>query len=367
MRKQPIIMALFITIFALAGCKRAPQPTALPTLEPTGTPPPTTAPTLPPTATTAPSPTTASGPKGIDATNAGGLTVSLRLDLPFDPAGIVWSQDGGVLAVTGYKDLLLLDAANLAVIKQVTLPEAEALLDFSPDGRSLAKSTDFQTITISDVLSDQVTATITPGGPFSAASFSPDGSRLVVGSGEEWAAMIYDAASGELLDTVTGFETAAPVYNVRFGSDGASLVWMARGSIQVEQITGQTLGADIGHEDFITAYHLSHSGSLLATAAGGTVNGEYTPLVHLWEPSSGEKIGELVQPQPAYFVNFSPDDALLAVCAGDDLLLWDVASQALILSAPAHPGGVWAARFAPDGLSLTTVGADRTLALWTVE
>ncbi len=367
MRKQTITMAFFIIIFVLAGCNRAPQPTALPTLEPTGTTPPTAAPTLPPTATTAPSPTAASGSKTIDTANAGELAVSQRLELPFDPAGIVWSRDGRSLALTGYKDLLLLDAASLAVIKQITLPENEALLDFSPDGRSLAKWLDFQTITISDVLTDQVTATISTGVQFSAASFSPDGSRLVVGSGEEWAAMIYDTASGELLDTVTGFETAAPVYNVRFGSDGASLVWMARGSIQVEQIAGQMLGADIGHEDFITAYHLSHSGSLLATAAGGMVNGEYTPLVHLWDPSSGEKTGELLQPQPAYCVEFSPDDALLAVCAGDDLLLWDVSSQALVLSAPAHAGGIWAARFSPDGLSLATVGADRALALWTVE
>jgi len=359
MRKLFPLFAFFVILLFLAACNRAPQPTASPTI----------APTFPatPTATTAPSPTIEPSPKTIEPANVVQLEIASSLELPFDPAGIVWGSDGSTLAVTAYKELRLLNADDLTPIKHVVLAENETLLDFSPDGRSLATTVDFQTVTVSDILTGQVTTTISPGVQFAAASFSPDGSQLVIGSNEEWAALIYDAASATLLETVTGFETAAPVYNVRFGSDGASLVWMARGSIQVEQIEGQRLGAYIGHEDFISAYHLAHDGSLLATAAGGTYQGEFTPLVYLWDPPSGEKLAELVQPQPVYSLNFSPDDTLLAVCAGDDLLIWDIASQVQVFSAMVHPGGIWDARFSPGGDFLATVGADRMLHIWTVD
>lgn len=365
MRRTPIILILIIFLLGLTACGRTPQPVAASTAAATI---PALTETAPhPTATTAPSPTTEPLPALINPANATVLSISNSLELSFDPSGLVWSNDGATLAVIGYKDLLLLNAADLSLVKHLTLPEAETLLDFSPDGRTMAITVDFQTITLTDIRSEQITAIISPGVRFIAASFSPDGSRMVVGSGEEWTALIFDAASGALLDTITGFETAAPVYNVRFGADGASLVWMARGSIQVERIEGQALGADIGHEDFISAYQLAHSGSFLATAAGGTYNDEFTPLVFLWDPLSGDKLGELVLPQPAYGLDLSPDDALLAVCAGDDLMLWDISSQTQLFSSAAHSGGIWAARFSPDGTALATVGADRSLRLWSVD
>lgn len=366
MQKSSIPLTTIVILILLAACNRAPLPSATPTLEPSSPPAPTAV-VLTPTATNAPSPTAEPAPKLITPANAEKLNISKSLELPFDPAGIVWSSDGSTLAITAYKDLLLLNAADLSVIKQVTLPEDESLLDFSSDGHSLATTLDFQTVSITDILTGQITATISPGVQIVAASFSPDGSQLVAASAEEWAALIYDTASGKLLNKVTGFETAAPVYNARFGADGVSLVWTARGSIQVEQVASQQLGAHIGHEDFITAYQLDHTGSLLVTAAGGTVNGEYTPLVYFWDPGSGEKLAELAQPLPAFNLSLSPDDALLAVCAGDDLLLWDVASRSQIFSAPAHADGIWDARFSPKGDTLATVGADRMLRLWTVK
>jgi WD40 repeat protein len=365
MRKSPIVLLFYVLLLGLAACSRAPQPSASPAAATTTPAPVDTAP--PPTATAIPSPTPEPTPGPITPLNAANLTVSNSFELSFEPSGLVWSSNGGKLAVIGYKDLLLLNAAGLSPVKQITLPEEATLLDFSSDGHTMATTLDFQTITLTDIRTDQVTATISPGVRFVAASFSPDGSQMVAGSGEEWAAMIFNAANGELLDTITGFETAAPVYDIHFGTDGASLVWMARGTIQVEQIMGQTLGTSIGHEDFISAYQLAHSGSLLATAAGGTHNGEFTPLIFLWDPASGAKIAELVLPQPAYGLDFSPDDRLLAVCAGDDLLLWDAASHMQVFTAAAHPGGAWAARFAPDGTALATVGADRSLKLWTID
>ncbi len=366
MRKSAILLPILILLLGLAACNRASQPTPAPTPAATSAPTSTEAPPIQ-TETAAPIPTAEPAPARITPANAANLSVSQSVELPFEPSGLVWSRDGSFLAVIGYKDLLVLNSSDLSPVKQITLPEEETLLDFSPDGRSMATTLDFENITITDILSGQVTAAISPGVRFAAASFSPDGTRMVVGSGEEWTALIYDTASGALLDTVTGFKTAAPIYSVRFGADGASLVWMARGSIQVERIEGQAMEAHIGHEDFISAYQLAHSGTLLATAAGGTHDGEFTPLAFLWNPFNGEKLAEMVLPQPTYGLDFSPDDALLAVCAGDDLILWNVSNQAQLFSAAAHSGGVWSARFSPDGMALASAGADRSLRLWTVE
>ncbi len=367
MQKQRIFFAMLIPLFLLAACARAPQPTETPTPAPTVEPSPTvTAVQLTPTSepTAIPTPST----DLITVNNAWGLNILRSLELPVDPSTIVWSQDGSALAVTAYKDVVLVNVADMKIIKQVTLPENETLVDFSSDGHSLATTTnDFKTITITDILSGQVIQTIDPGVQFVTASFSPDGSQLVVGSVDNWTGLIFNVSSGKQVATITGFQTAAPVYTVRFGADEKSLVWVARGTIQVEQIASQALGAYIGHEDFITAWSLTHSGSLLITAAGGTLNGAFSPLLNYWNPTTGAEIAKLVLPDSAYNLAFSPDDTLLAGTAGDNVIIWDVVSQVQIFIDPAHLGGARDARFSPSGGLLATIGADRLLNIWSTK
>ncbi len=364
MQKQRIIFALLIALFLLAACTRAPQPTETPTFAPTIEPSPTVT-AAPPTPTSGPSPTPTPSADIITVNNAWGLNIQRSLELPIDPSTIVWSKDGSTLAVTAYKDVLLVNVADLKIIKHVTLPENETLIDFSSDGNSMATTTnDFKTITITDILTGEVTQTIDPGVQFVSASFSPDGGQLVVGSVDNWTGLIFDVASGKLAATITGFQTAAPVYTVRFGADEKSLVWIARGTIQIEQIASQALGAYIGHEDFITSWSLTHSGDLLITAAGGTLNGVFSPLLHYWNPTTGVELAKLVLPESAYSLAFSPDNTLLAGTAGDNVIVWDVVSQVQIFIDPAHLGGARDARFSPSGGLLATIGADSLLNIW---
>jgi WD40 repeat protein len=369
MRKTLIHLTFFSVMLISAACipisPKNPTAAAPFATEPTAVLFPTVTPTQPtPTPEVTASPTPYSGL--ITSNNASGLNVLKSLELPVDPSAIIWSIDGKTIAVTAYKDVVLVDVANISIIKHVTLPETEVLLDFSSDGHSMASSaTDFKTIKITNILTGEVTQTIDPGVQFVNASFSHDGSLLVVGSADQWAGLLFDIVTGKLVDTITGFQTAAPVYTVRFGYDNSRLVWIARGSIQVETIAQQTLGADIGHEDFITAWSLSHSDALLATSAAGTLSGVFSPLLHFWNPTTGIELGKLLLPDSAVSLDFSPDDTLLAVTAGENLVVWDVKSQVQIFIDPAHLGGARDARFSPDGSILASIGADSILNLWT--
>ncbi|TLN06070.1 hypothetical protein FDZ74_13245 [bacterium] len=126
------------------------------------------------------------------------------------------------------------------------------------------------------------------------------------------------------------------------------------------------LAASIGHEDFISAFALSPDDSLLATAAGGTFNGEFTALIYLWNPQSGERIAAYPQQKFASAMAFSPDGSVLAVAVGADVLLLDPTTGQAKQSFTASGEAVGSLGFSPDGASLATTGSEGTLRLWSL-
>ena len=124
-----------------------------------------------------------------------------------------------------------------------------------------------------------------PGGVF----LSPGGQTLGVLRVDEFAVDLYDVDSGQLTSTLEWLEHASPVlYGVAFSPDWSTLAWYSRGTLLLMEVASGQPGPQMGTEDFIQAIAFSPDGSLIAAAAGGTVNDEFQPLVQVWQVSNGE-------------------------------------------------------------------------------
>ena len=116
--KSSIPLTTIVILILLAACNRAPLPSAPPPSN--RQPPAPTAVVLTPTATNAPSPTAEPAPKLIAPQTRKIETSAKAWSCP----STGWhrlEQRRQYSAITAYKDLLLLNAAGLSVIKQVTL------------------------------------------------------------------------------------------------------------------------------------------------------------------------------------------------------------------------------------------------------
>jgi WD40 repeat protein len=131
---------------------------------------------------------------------------------------------------------------------------------------------------------------------------------------------VWDAASGELLQTFTG--SVDGVLTVAFSPDGQTL------------------------------------------ASGG-----YDKIVHLWDISTGAEIRRFEGHTDAVeSVSFSPDGRTL-ITASDDRTarLWDVATGQELRRLAGHTNPVSSAVFAPDGKTIATASFDHTVKLWAAQ
>lgn len=279
-----------------------------------------------------------------------------------------WTLDGKAFWLQGFGTASLYDSKTLQEKASYDVGEDAALYDVSPDGKNIAfASSDDPTIVLYDVIAGQETAHIPLDMLTQQALFSPDGKVLGTISPDIWEITLWDTTSAQISKQLTGFETAAPVYSFQFGADGKTVMWIARATIQPMDIESAELGPRIEHEDFISASALSPDGNLLATAAAGTVNGEFLPIVTIWDAHSGESL--VVFTNQDYFnsLTFSPDGSLLTAGSNGTVLFWDTTSYTAVGQITTGTGYVNSIQFSPDGAQLITCTSEGSVQLWHVE
>lgn len=348
-----------LTVLLLAGCTSSGTPltpVVPPTAEPTATVEPTA--TTEPTATVEP---TATAVPLITAANA----ASLQADDPVTvqhPYQMLWSPDSASLLVGDDAGLHTIASDGRGAIALTDTQAITGSLSFAADG-TLAALQDNHVINVYAPESLQLRQTIPFSGTATSVTISPDGRQLAVTSADNIAVTLYDTATGQPTATLSGFETAAPVYGIRFDPTWHTAIWLARASVQLMDVATGQLGARFEHEDFVADLALSPDGRLLATAAGTTINGQSTPAITLWDTQTGAKTAVLPQPAIVTSVSFSPDGALLA--AGDiegNILLWDVNQQSQVAALNDHVEQVRQVAFSPDGRFLAA--SDGQFRLW---
>jgi WD40 repeat protein len=377
LKKQIIIMVMAAVL--LSACIRTNPPTPtnsptpdqppIPTAEPTASPTP-----VEPTDTPAePSPT----PPVVDATqipelpvisldNLDQLQEAARFDFNLADK-LDWSEDGRILTVKSREMVALYDVDSDEVTETIAFGEPEVVLDSCADNSMVAASQDQQDILLYSAETGAVLFTLETQGMIYNASFSPDGSLLAVPMADEIAIELFDTETGELEQRLSGFETAAPVYGAAFSSSGNQLIWISRGRVQTQNISSGALGPDFGHQEFVSAVVLSQDDMLLAVATAGTVNEEYTPVIQLWDATSGMDRGVLLPgDEIPSAMDIAPGGELLANTFSSELQFWNLETGEQAGTLTGHTDRVTAAAFSPDGRMLATAALDGTVRLWKI-
>jgi len=282
---------------------------------------------------------------------------------------IAFSPDGNTLASSSNDTTIVLwDMASNQPIAQLTGHTGWVhSVAFSPDGKTLASGSSDDTIILWDAVSGQRIGQPLTGhtGSVLSVAFSPDGGTLASGSADK-AIILWDAASGQpISQPLIGH--SGPVFSVVFSPDGKTLasgstvsvddaiiLWDAASGQPVEQsFTGLSGGAP--------NLAFSPDGKILAA-------GSADQTVTLWDVATGQRIGQplIGHARGVASVAFSPDGQTL-VSGSDDtsIVLWDVATgQRIVQPLTGHTGGVSSVAFSPDGKILASGSGDSTIILW---
>lgn len=188
-------------------------------------------------------------------------------------------------------------------------------------------------------------------------AFSPDGSRIVVASGD---LQVFDARSGREQWRKTLRGRKAVTY-ADWSRDGRFLVAAGKGGVAtVYRANGKRVRTLTFGERGLMAAQFSPDGRRLALASGAGGVG-------IFDPSTGERTATLavVRRRPTTFVSFSPDGATLVAASEDGrAYAYDVATGARQFRLKGHGDGLWSVQHSPDGRHLLTASRDGTAMIW---
>ena len=272
-----------------------------------------------------------------------------------NPGRIKWCADQSCLSIIGYDYFKLVSFPDFNELFSYNLIEGETFLDVSPDGKSFAITNDNKDIIIRN-LETKSEEIIPTGISFMNGEYSPDGKRILVTKMDEWAAPVFDVENNQLITTLTGFETAAPIYDVRFGQSNDYAIWIARGTIQVSDIATNQLFPAIHHQDFITGFDMESSGTYLVTAAAESINNDYLPTIFIYDFKTGEVIHKFNTEKSIYALTFSPDGSKLAYSTGASISILNIESQDVFTHFVSENEAISQLIYSPDGTTLISIG-----------
>jgi WD40 domain-containing protein/cytochrome c len=237
-------------------------------------------------------------------------------------------------------------------------------LSFAPDGKFLAVG-GYQEVRLIDAATGKTLGTL-PGhvGMVRALAFSPDGSKLAAAGGlpaRLGEIKIWDVPDRRLLSTLVGHNDN--IFSVAFSPDGKLL---ATGSydklIKLWDVeTGKELRTLKDHIDAVFAVTFSPDGKRLASGAADRT-------IKIWDVASGQRLFTLSEPLDGITtVVFRPSGGQLAAAGTDkQIRIWDLTDKGGTLSQSmiAHEDTILQLAYTPDGGTLISTSADQTIRIW---
>jgi WD40 repeat protein len=303
----------------------------------------------------------------ITAANAAQLQVSVQVSELIPVSDLVWSSVGSTIVALYSSGAARLNTETLETKDTFSFDVAPMNYAASPDGKTLAFSDEGNNIYLVDVSQTQTACTANPAFIMGNMDFSPDGKTLLTTSMDEIQVVLWDTTCAAQTGTISGFETAAPVYSAKFGEDGKRIIWISRGSVQLSDIASQSMGPEFSHEDFVVSAALSPNGKLLATAAAGTINDEFMPVIYLWDAGSGSALGNLTNPDAFRDVLFSADSRLVIATSVNKLLIWDAITLQKVAEIGGDGNSYTSLAISPDGTAIATADEGGKITLWKVK
>ena len=124
--------------------------------------------------------------------------------------------------------------------------------------------------------------------------------------------------TGSEITTLTGFQTAAPVYSVLPSPAGKYVVWYARASFQIQETATGRMYEAVHMIDFINSIMFSPDGSKLILSAGDKL------LVY--DVRSGSLLSQVTLVEPFRCMDVSPDSQMVGIGLQQGLQFLDLAT-----------------------------------------
>ncbi len=230
-------------------------------------------------------------------------------------------------------------------------------------------------------LRPRLVAQTSHGGEVHCVAFSPDGERVLTGSGDR-TARLWNAETGEVVQSFVGHGKA--VRSVASSPDGERVLtgsgdktarlWNAE--------TGEEVQRFVGHTGAVWSVGFSPDGERVLT-------GSLDETARLWNAETGEEVQRFEghrwdnrEPTPSNFasrsgykkegsvrsVASSPDGERVLTGSGDKTArLWNVETGEEVQRFVGHGEGVSSVAFSPDGERVLTGCLDGTARLWNAE
>jgi len=195
---------------------------------------------------------------------------------------------------------------------------------------------------------------------FITATFSPDGTKIVVGATDN-TAYILDAESGKKLHKLQHTDW---VRTARFSPDGKKIV--TSGDKNPVRIWDTESGKELYTlEGFSGSPRFSPDSKKIVTVIPFLPNEKPEADTYIWDAESGEKLLTLKHEKYWWGPNavFSPDSTKLATIIGGDVRIWDIESGKELHKSKGH--GTPA--FSPDGRQIAVADRDGVVCIWDVE
>jgi WD40 repeat protein len=285
---------------------------------------------------------------------------------PLPPVtALAFSLDGKILAVGGYRAVILWDTATgKPVTSLVNLAGAVQSITFSATGDLLAVAGG--TPGASGEVKVFDTKTFAPFGTVlkghtdtvNSVAFSADGKRLATAS-QDKTAKLWEWPSGKELQVFRDHSDA--VTRVVFAPDGKS-VYTASQDRNVRRFNvddGKVIRAFSGHTDSATALALSPDGKALLSSGPDL-------KLRWWNPDDGNSPRQVDGHGGAVNdVVFSKDGKLVASAGADKVVrIWEAGGGGQQRALEGSDDWMYAAAFSPDGKMTAGGGADGIVRIW---
>ncbi|PYQ64185.1 MAG: hypothetical protein DMF53_08055, partial [Acidobacteria bacterium] len=226
---------------------------------------------------------------------------------------------------------------------------------FSPDGTRVVTASYDQTARIWNAATGQPIATLRHTAAVQAASFSPDGTRVVTASDDK-TARVWNATTGQPIAILTGH--TGPVWAASFSPDGGQVVTASLDqTVRIwNAATGQLIATFTGQTGPVFAASFSPDGTRVMA-----VPVDQPPRI--W--ATGRPIALTGHTGAVFAASFSPDGTRVVTASLDKTArIWNAATGQPIATLTGHTDGVEAASFSPDGTRVVTTSRDKTARIW---
>ena len=262
-----------------------------------------------------------------------------------------FSPDGSrVVTASGDKTARVWDAASgKEIVAQGGLEEGDPSVAFSPDGTRVVSGAADHTARVWDAANgNELVAMRGHQDAIISTAFSPDGSRILTNSVDD-TARVWDAASGRPLAVLHGGEDIAGesirvdrVSAATFSPDGARVVTASQdGTGRVwDAADGHQIASLAGHESGITAVAFSADGKRIVTASSDAT-------ARVWDATSGNELARMRgHSHTIISAAFSPDGARVVTASYDKTArLWDAMSGEQVAILDGHTDLLQVSRF----------------------